>query len=160
MRTFRDGELRFLLPDANWLVQVDDLTSGVPGHLPRVDWAWREPRKYFLCELKDPESERARVHDPRASARMLAELAGPEFPGRLAEKAYYTITHHVPTQSRKRRVYIVLAAISRLNAADMGIAQLLIQNHLKSMGVKLQAIVVNLDAWNLQLAPRRVTREP
>ncbi|MEW6283525.1 MAG: hypothetical protein AB1758_33250, partial [Candidatus Eremiobacterota bacterium] len=119
MVSFRDrdgGELHATIPDGTKVFDVE--SSGMPGHVKRVDWAWREPRWHFLCEFKDPECQAALAHNPDAAAKMKAELAGSDFPSKLAEKAHQTALHHKPTRERKRRTYVVVAAVSTLTMAE------------------------------------------
>lgn len=159
MISFRDGELEATLPDAIAVYHVDADGWPIPGHVKRVDWAWGELSRYFLCELKDPECAGALKHDPGASARMKTELAGPSFPGELANKAYQTVQHHPPTSAAPTRVYVVVAAIASLTAAEMGTAGLVVQREMARLGSSMSAIVVNIAEWNAQLAPRSITRK-
>ncbi len=156
MISCREGELGIELPNAYIVYHVDTPETGLPKDTSKVDWAWAEATRYFLCEVKDPEQRGATLHNPTAPAKMRRELSQGGFPKKLAEKASETMRLHPP--SAAPAAYIVLLAISTLTAAELQTAGLSIEAELGAMGIKLPVIVVNIAGWNAQLTPRRAIR--
>ena len=69
---FIEDELEAFLPDAMELYNIDLI--GATWHGPKLDWAWRESDRFYLCEVKDPECIGAVLHNSKAQERVLSML--------------------------------------------------------------------------------------
>lgn len=166
---FHDDELLATLPNASFLIHVDDnkapWTSAWVGS--KVDWAWQEPGGFYLCELKDPECAGA-VANPRPAGQLthvaatVAKLTNASFPNDFAKNVVDTLANQPHAQSASNLRYIVVAAISHknFNSTVALPASDVIKKHLLKMGLDIPVAVLNIDAWNSQLAPRTLKRVP
>lgn len=173
--SLRDGELEITLPAAVAAFHVDDgsapWTAGWEG--PKADWVWCEPARMFLCELKDPECSGAMLHPPAAglphAARILAELSSRDFPNEFARLAVNSLerleeagipasVYGLPAAPAVTLVVLVAVSDPSFDAVISQTAANLIEQHLAGLGRPMPVVVVNLAAWNSELAPRRVNR--
>lgn len=166
---FHDEELMVTLPNASILIHVDDgeaeWTRGWKES--KVDWAWQEKEKLYLCELKDPECNGA-IGNPKPIGQsshiqlIVNKLTNETFPNEFAKNANDTIANLPHARNANNITYIVLIAISNpaFDGAIALAAQDLIKRHLIKMGRDIPVAVLNIAEWNIQLAPRSLQRIP
>lgn len=155
------------LPNASFLVHVDDnnatWTKDWVGS--KVDWAWQEPEGFYLCELKDPECKGALSHPLPAGTLShtditIKKLIGETFPNEFAANVRDTLVNQPHSKAATNIRYIVVAAISHSNfmSAVAMTAGDMIRRDLAQMKIDIPVVVVNIDEWNAQLAPRKLER--
>lgn len=154
--SFQEDELLFTVPSATAIYRIDDPATFPDANAPRVDWAWDEPDRHFLLEVKDPESSKTKAFNPNEPERTASSLVN-DLPDRLAAKAVSTIRLKSECQ-RKPSTYLALICLSKATAAAFFAARIVIEKEFAKSGIEASALVLNLEQWNDVLQPRSVRR--
>jgi hypothetical protein len=149
----------------------DNATHGINHDMKRVDFLIYSPLQTWLVEVKDPEDSTIPAYRAAAARDNFRRKmrSGTLYSRELAPKlkdtlVYLSLAHRAPTNEIR---YIVFIGLARLDAAMLVTAQ----DKLKRLcflpgpfradwASKFDVVVLNMAAWNRNLAPHSVRRKP
>jgi len=168
-----EGDLIFTFDNGFVPTRFDDDKTHGMGHvqMKKVDFIVHSPAQTWLIEVKDPENSKIPTVHAAANRESFRKKmrSGTLYSRELAPKfkdslVYLALAHRAPTNEIR---YVVFLGVARLDAAML----LTAQDKLKRLcflpgpfqapwASKFGVVVLNIAAWNRNLAPHSVRRKP